>query len=73
MGTVLGLGLGSREPGSFLPACLAVMARTGGRALCSVVTRGPSGSVILGVSAAASLSPTFLCPYLFAFLPVTAY
>lgn len=73
-GTVLGLGLGSRGPGPFLPACLAVMARTGVQSSVLLVDRwSPSGSVILGVSAAAALSPSFLCPCLFAFLPVTAH
>ena len=44
-----------------------------GPALSSVGTRSPRGSVILGVSAAASLFPGFLCPYLFVFLPFTAW
>lgn len=74
MGTVSGLDLGSRGPGSFLPVCLAVMARTGAQSSALLVDRqSPSGSVILGVSAAAALSPGFLCPCLFAFLPVTAH
>jgi hypothetical protein len=68
-----GLELGSRGPGPFLPACLANHDQDWGPALSSVGTWSPCGSVILGVSAAASLFSGFLCPYLFVFLPFIAW